>query len=77
MNYLGFLASQLRHHGHAAASLGSRQNIKGGMLMVIARTVCAALLLVSALALAGCPEVAQNTGGSSQSGGSKSGSAGD
>jgi hypothetical protein len=40
--------------------------------MTIAKKLCAALLLVSALALAGCPEVAQNSG-SSQSSGSKGG----
>ena len=41
--------------------------------MTIAKKICAALLLVSALALAGCPEVADKGGGSSQSSGSKGG----
>ena len=38
--------------------------------MTIAKKICSAILLVSMLALAGCPEVAQDSG-SSQSGGSK------
>ena len=43
--------------------------------MMIARKLCAALLLISALALAGCPEGARDGGssGSSQSGGSRGG----
>jgi hypothetical protein len=45
--------------------------------MVIARKLCAALLLVSALALAGCPEGARESGSSSQSGGSRSGGGGE
>ena len=43
--------------------------------MTVAKKVCSALLLVSLLALAGCPEVAQDGGGSSQSSGSKGGGA--
>lgn len=35
--------------------------------MTIAKKVCSAVLLVSMLALAGCPEVAQESGSSSQS----------
>lgn len=35
--------------------------------MTIAKKICAAILLFSALALAGCPEVAQESGGASQS----------
>lgn len=35
--------------------------------MTIAKKICSAILLVSVLALAGCPEVAQDSGGSSQS----------
>jgi hypothetical protein len=45
------------------------------MSMKIAKKLCAALLLMSALALAGCPEVAQDSG-SSQSGGGSRGSGG-
>ena len=41
--------------------------------MTIMKTICSAVLLVSLLALAGCPEVAQDGGGSSQSSGSKGG----
>jgi len=41
--------------------------------MTIAKKVCSAILLVSLLALAGCPEVSQDSGGSSQSSGSKAG----
>jgi len=37
---------------------------KGGLSMTI-RKICCAVLLVSLLALAGCPEVAQQGGGSS------------
>jgi hypothetical protein len=40
--------------------------------MTIVKKICSAVLLVSLLALAGCPEVADNSG-SSQSSGSKGG----
>jgi len=38
---------------------------KGGLSMTIMKKICCAVLLVSLLALAGCPEVAQQGGGSS------------
>lgn len=41
--------------------------------MTIAKKFFSAILLVSMLALAGCPEVAQNGGGSSQSSESQGG----
>jgi hypothetical protein len=40
--------------------------------MAITKKICSAILLVSMLALAGCPEVAQESG-SSQSSGSRGG----
>jgi hypothetical protein len=43
------------------------------MRMTIAKKLCAAILLLTSLALAGCPEVAQNSGGASESGGSRGG----
>jgi hypothetical protein len=38
--------------------------------MTIAKKICSAVLLVCLLALAGCPEVSQDGGGSSESSGS-------
>ena len=43
--------------------------------MTIMKKFCCAILLISMFALAGCPEVAQDSGGSSQSGGSRGSSA--
>jgi hypothetical protein len=41
--------------------------------MTIMKKICSAILLLSFLALAGCPETAQQGGGSSPSGESKGG----
>ena len=39
----------------------------GGNLMPIAKKICSVVLLMSFLALAGCPDMVQQGGGSSQS----------
>lgn len=41
--------------------------------MTIAKKLCAAILLLTSLTLVGCPEVAQNSGGASESGGGSRG----
>jgi hypothetical protein len=41
--------------------------------MTIFKKICSAILLIAFLGLAGCPEVAQDSGGGSSSRGSSSG----
>jgi hypothetical protein len=66
------MASQLRHHEARTLFLeGIRQNPKEEFRMFFAKQICTALLLLCMLVLAGCPEVAQDNGGSSQSSGAK------